>query len=74
MYFNPQFVIRTFNYRLLPIKRQHEALDELLDDQRILYNAGLEERIGAYRTTGKGRSFVDQSKAVTEWRKSGGRY
>ena len=70
MPFTPQFVIRTFNYRLLPTKRQHETLDKLLDDQRILYNAGLEERIGAYRTTGKGRSFVDQSKAVTEWRKA----
>jgi len=35
----------------------------------MLYNAALEERIGAYRH-GVIRSYIDQTKALTEWRQS----
>lgn len=62
-------MILTYQYRLNPSKRQHHALEQLLESQRLLYNAALEERIGAYRR-GVIRSYVDQSKALTEWRHS----
>ena len=40
-----------------------------LEDQRQLYNAALEERIDCYRKTGKGRTYFDQCKALTECRR-----
>ncbi len=57
-------MILTYRYRLLPSKRQHRALAELLEAQRQLYNAGLEERLDCYRRTGKSRTFIDQCKAA----------
>ena len=62
-------MILTYQYRLLPSKAQHRALEELLESQRLLYNAALEERIGAFRR-GVTRSYIDQSKALTQWRHS----
>lgn len=59
---------RTFKYRLLPTRSQHKRLEEICASQRILYNAALEERIDCYKKTGKGRSYIDQCKAVTELR------
>ena len=64
------FVILTFRYHLLPSKRQHRALESILERQRQLYNAGLEERIDAYRKAGLSRSYIDQCKGLTEWRQS----
>jgi putative transposase len=61
-------MILTYRYRLLPSKRQHRALTSLLETQRQLYNAGLEERIDCYRKTGKNRTFIDQCKALTACR------
>ncbi len=58
-------MILTYRYRLLPSKRQHLALAALLEAQRQLYNAGLEERIDCYRKTRKTRTYIDQSKALT---------
>lgn len=58
----------TFKYRLLPSRAQHTALSRILEDQRQLYNAALQERIECYRKTGVGRSCIDQQKALTEWR------
>src|SRR5258705_8163391 len=63
-------MILTYRYRLLPTKRQHRALEEILESQRQLYNAALEERIGAYRSAGISRTYFDQCKALTEWRQS----
>jgi putative transposase len=60
----------TYKYRLLPTRAQHEALARILEDQRQLYNAALQERIECYRKTGVGRSWIDQQKALTEWRNS----
>ena len=60
----------TYRYRILPTKRQHRALEAILESQRQLYNAALEERIDAYRKTGIRRTYFDQSKALTEWRHS----
>jgi putative transposase len=62
-------MILTYQYRLLPTKRQHRALESILESQRQLYNAALEERIGAYRR-GVTRGYIDQSRALTEWRQS----
>ena len=50
-------MLLTYCYRLLPSKRQHLALDRILEDQRQLYNAALEERIGAYRNAGISRTY-----------------
>jgi putative transposase len=63
-------MILTYRYRLLPTKPQHRALEAILEGQRQLYNAALEERIGAYRKAGVTRTYVDQCKALTEWRQS----
>ncbi len=63
-------MIVSFRYRLLPTKRQHRALEQILESQRQLYNAALEERIGAYRKAGLTRAYIDQTKALTEWRRS----
>ena len=62
-------MILTYQYRLVPSKRQHVILGDLLESQRLLYNAALEERIGAYRH-GVSLSYVDQTKGLTEWRRS----
>ena len=63
-------MIVTYRYRLLPAKRQHRALEQILESQRQLYNAALEERIGAYSKAGVTRTYIDQTKALTEWRRS----
>lgn len=61
--------VLTYKYRLLPTRKQHEALTAILDSQRTLYNAALEERIGSYRATGNSRTYVDQCAALTECRR-----
>lgn len=63
-------MLLTFRYRLLPQKRQHKALEVILETQRQLYNGALEERIDAYRKAGLKKSYFDQTKALTEWRQS----
>src|SRR5258706_9057619 len=63
-------MILTFRYRLLPTKQQHRALEAILESQRQLYNAALEERIDAYRKANITRTYFDQTKALTEWRQS----
>ena len=60
---------RTFKFRLLPNKKQHQALADICESQRQLYNAALQERIDCYQKTGKGRTYIDQCKAVTELRR-----
>lgn len=45
----------TYKYRLLPTRAQHRALERILEDQRQLYNAALQERIECYRKTGGDR-------------------
>lgn len=53
---------------MLPSKAQHRALEQILESQRQLYNAALEERIGAYRKASKTIAYFDQCKSLTEWR------
>lgn len=61
-------MLLTFKYRLMPTRTQHRALQRMLEDQRQLYNAALEERIDCYRKTGKSLSYMDQTKSLTIWR------
>lgn len=58
-------MILTYRYRLLPSKRQHRVLESMLENQRVLYNAALEERIDCYRKTGKNISYFDQCRSLT---------
>ncbi len=60
--------ILTYKMRLLPRKAQHARLRAALDHARDLYNAALAERIDCYRRTGRGRSWQDQFKGLTELR------
>lgn len=59
-----------YRYRLLPTKTQHRALERILEDQRQLYNGALEDRIEWYRKTGTGRTYFDQTAALTLCRKT----
>jgi len=45
----PAQIDLSYKFPLAPCAHQHAALQRILDDQRYLYNAALEERIGAYR-------------------------
>ena len=56
---------RTFRYRLHPTVRQTQALLRQLDYQRELYNAALEERIGAWKWERRSVSFFDQCRTLT---------
>jgi len=53
-------MIRTYKYRLYPTNAQQKALDFLLWQGRLLYNAALEQRIMAYRETGQGVTYPQQ--------------
>ena len=46
-------------------RRTHTNLDGFLDELRHLWNAALEERIGAYRKAGKSITWMDQFKSLT---------
>ena len=56
---------RAVTYRLYPTARQTSALDRLLESQRLLYNAALEERIGRWNWNGETVGKYDQYKALT---------
>jgi putative transposase len=63
-------VVRSATYRLYPTARQRLALEELLEVQRQLYNAALEERRGAWRWERRGVTRYDQYNGLTgadEW-------
>lgn len=61
--------MRTFKYRTKLAKATHASLDDFLEQQRLLYNAALQERIDCYAKTGKSISFSDQCKSLTEIRR-----
>ena len=57
-------------YRLLPRTRKNwRLLEQVLEDQRQLYNAALQERNDAWRLAGRSISYVDQTKALTVCRR-----
>jgi putative transposase len=61
----------TFKYRLYPSTAQTEFLDEQLREAASLYNAALEERIGAWKVCRKSISFYDQSSQLPAMRADG---
>ena len=63
-------MIVSYRYRLLPRRQQHRALERILESQRQLYNAALEERMGAWRRAGLTLTYFDQCKSLTIWRHS----
>lgn len=67
-------LIRTYRFKLKPTRAQHSALRAALEHSRVLYNAGLEERIDCYRKTGKGRTYFDQCAALTIYRETESQY
>ena len=60
---------RTFKFSLLPNQKQHQDLAAICESQRQLYNAALQERMDCYQKTKKGRTYIDQCKAITELRR-----
>jgi putative transposase len=61
-------VHRAFNFLLQPTPRQRESLTALLDLQRELYNAALEERRGAWRWERRYVTRCDQYLTLTNLR------
>jgi len=60
--------MRKINYRLYPSAKKEAALFHILRLQKDLYNAALQERIECYKKTGKGLSYNDQQKSLTQIR------
>lgn len=58
-------MVLTYHFRLRPTRGQRVRLDAMLDEQRVLYNAALEERIDAWRKRRAGISYVDQCQSLT---------
>ena len=57
--------VRTYRYRLLPTAKQHRALECVLESQRLLYNAALQERADAWRKAKVSITCYDQHKSLT---------
>jgi putative transposase len=58
----------TRRHLLRPTTGQHRRLREILAQQRQLYNAALEERIGAWSKAGVSITRLDQQKSLTQIR------
>jgi putative transposase len=58
-------VCRAFTFLLQPTVRQATALERLLDAQRELYNAALEERRGAWRWERRRVTKYEQYRTLT---------
>jgi transposase len=56
---------RTFRYRVHPTANQVRALAQQLDYQRELYNAAMEERIGAWQWERRSVTYFDQCTTLT---------
>ena len=61
-------MIRTYKCRAKLSSAGHKRLGEIFRLSTELYNAGLQSRIDCYKRTGKGRSYYDQTKELTEVR------
>ena len=60
-------VHRQVVYRLLPQTRGNwRRLERVLEAQRQLYNAALQERADAWRLAGRSITYIDQTKSLTE--------
>jgi putative transposase len=56
---------RTYRYRLHPTELRSQALLRQLNLQREMYNAALEERIGAWNWERRSVSYFDQCRTLT---------
>ncbi len=65
-----RFVQRTVVYKLRPTAEQAVGLERYLRVTRQIYNAALEQRIGAHRAGGGSRSWVAQSRELRELREA----
>ncbi|CAO3459512.1 helix-turn-helix domain-containing protein [Azospirillum largimobile] len=54
-------MLLSYKYRIHPNRRQREALDEMLYWFCQLYNAGLQQRIEAYRRQGVSLNYKAQA-------------
>jgi putative transposase len=61
----------TFKYRMYPTKAQIEFLNGLLREAASLYNAALEERIGAWKICRKSINYYDQQNQLPAMRADG---
>ena len=64
----PRQTFATRQVRLYPRRAGHRRLETVLEMQRILYNAALQERRDAYRMAGVSVSLFDQGKQFTQIR------
>jgi len=55
----------TYRYKLLPSRAQHRALERILEAQRLLYNAALQERVEAWCKAKHSITFYDQTRSLT---------
>jgi putative transposase len=61
----------TFKYRMYPTKKQAVFLDGQLREAASLYNAALEERVGAWKVCRKSINFYSQSAQLPAMRADG---
>ncbi len=61
---------KAFKYRLYPNRAQTEALSEILETHRRLYNAGLDERRAAWENERHSVRYTEQSARFKEERRS----
>ena len=62
---------KTYKYRLYPTMAQTTALDAQLGEACRLYNAALQERRDAYRSTGALLTYYDQANQLKAIRAEG---
>lgn len=55
----------TYQYGLRPTRQQYRRLEAILEGQRLLYNAALEERSQAWRKSHKSVTRIAQTKSLT---------
>src|SRR4051812_5023710 len=58
-------MIKMFQYRIFPSKKQESALNKTLEECRWLYNHLLEKRRSAYERTGQGLSCYEQQRTYS---------
>lgn len=65
----PETAVLTYRVRACPTRWQHAWFQDCLDHTRQLYNAALQERVGAWRHSKKRITLGEQGKALTELRR-----
>jgi len=59
------FRVPDYQYRLRPKRHQYPRLEAILEGQRLLYNAALEERSQAWGKSHWSVTRIDQTKSLT---------